>query len=66
MAHEKSLMKELLEVLQLPETEVERAAEEMAAEEERKNAPSGTFTIKACASNACSLEPAACRLKPAA
>ena len=49
IAQEKSLMKELLEVLQIPETEAERMAEEMAAEEERKNAPSDTFTIKACA-----------------
>jgi hypothetical protein len=50
MAQEKSLMKELLEVLQLPETEAERLAEEMAAEQERQNAPSDTFTIKAFAS----------------
>ena len=48
-ANEKSLMKELLEVLQIPETEAERMAEEMAAEEERENAPCDTFTIKACA-----------------
>jgi hypothetical protein len=52
MAQEKSLMMELLEVLQLPETEAERMAEEMAAERERENAPSDTYTIKACASNA--------------
>ena len=32
IAQEKSLMKELLEVLQIPETEAERMAEEMAAE----------------------------------
>ena len=49
IAQEKSLMKELLEVLQLPETEAERMAEEMAAERERENAPPDTFTIKACA-----------------
>jgi hypothetical protein len=48
-AQEKSLMKELLEALHLPETEYERLAEEMAAERERENAPSDTFTIKACA-----------------
>ena len=58
MAHEKSLMKELLEVLQLPETEAERMAEEMAAEQEREN--SDTFTIKACAcDDACSPKPSA-------
>ncbi|MGB9103505.1 MAG: hypothetical protein WCC59_01995 [Terriglobales bacterium] len=50
LAQEKSLMKELLQVLQLPETEYERMAEEMAAEQERQNAPSDTYTIKACAS----------------
>ncbi len=49
MDQEKSLMKELLEVLQIPETEAERLAEEMAAEEERKNGSSGAYTIKACA-----------------
>jgi hypothetical protein len=49
MAGEKSLMKELLEVLQIPETEAERLAEESAAEMERQGVPSGTFTIKACA-----------------
>jgi hypothetical protein len=48
-AQEKSLMKELLQVLQLPETEYERMAEEMAAERERENPPSQTHTIKACA-----------------
>ena len=42
-------MKELLEVLQLPETEAERMAEEMAAEQERQGPPPRTFTIKACA-----------------
>jgi hypothetical protein len=49
MANEKSLMKELLEVLQIPETEAERMAEEMAAEMERENSPTQTHTIKACA-----------------
>jgi hypothetical protein len=49
IAQEKSLMKELLEVLQIPETEAERMAEEHAAEMERENASSDTFTIKACA-----------------
>jgi len=49
IAQEKSLMKELLEVLQLPETEAERLAEEMAVEEERQNGSSDTLTIKACA-----------------
>ena len=59
MANDKSLMKEFLEVLQIPETEYERMAEESAAEMERENAPPDTFTIKACASDACSLEPKA-------
>jgi len=58
MANEKSLMKELLEVLQLPETEAERLAEETAAERERENSPSGTFTIKACACDDRSQPPA--------
>ncbi|MBZ5512275.1 MAG: hypothetical protein LAN70_14060 [Acidobacteriia bacterium] len=49
MAGEKSLMKELLEVLQIPETEAERMAEESAAEQERENPSSQTHTIKACA-----------------
>jgi hypothetical protein len=49
MANEKSLMKEFLEVLQIPETEAERMAEEATAEEERKNPPSQTHTIKAVA-----------------
>jgi len=51
IAQEKSLMKELLEVLQIPETEAERLAEEHAAAMERDNAPSDTYTIKACASD---------------
>lgn len=51
MANEKSLMKELLEVLQIPETEAERMAEEHAAAMERDNPPSGTYTIKACAAD---------------
>ncbi|MGB9103625.1 MAG: hypothetical protein WCC59_02605, partial [Terriglobales bacterium] len=51
IAQEKSLMKELLEVLHLPETEYERLAEEMAVEEERQNGSSVTHTIKACASD---------------
>jgi hypothetical protein len=50
IAQEKSLMKELLEVLQLPETEAERLAEEMAVEEERQKGSAVTHTIKACAS----------------
>ncbi|MGA1999583.1 MAG: hypothetical protein ABSG52_06295 [Terriglobales bacterium] len=50
IAHEKSLMKELLEVLQIPETEAERMAEEMAVEEERQKGSAVTHTIKACAS----------------
>ena len=67
MASEKSLMKELLEAFQLPETEYERMAEEMAAAQERENAPPDTFTIKACADDgACSLEPHARSLKPCA
>ena len=49
MEKEKSLMKELLEVLQIPETEAERIAEETAADMERKGLPPDTFTIKACA-----------------
>lgn len=49
MDDEKSLVKELLEVLQIPETEHERMAEEYAAALERDNASSGTYTIKACA-----------------
>lgn len=49
MANEKSLVKELLEVLQIPETEAERMAEETAAEMERQGPSPGTFTIKACA-----------------
>ena len=48
-AKEESWVKELLEVLQIPETEAERIAEETAAEMERNNPPPGTFTIKACA-----------------
>ena len=52
IAQEKSLMKELLEVLQIPETEYERMAEEMAVEQERLNNSSVTHTINACASNA--------------
>ena len=64
MVQEKSLMKELLEALQLPETEAERMAEEMAAERERENAPSDTLTIKACASNRGQL-PGANRPSPA-
>ena len=60
MAQEKSLMKELLEALQLPETEYERMAEEMAAAQERQNGSSVTHTIKACADDdACSLKPEA-------
>ncbi len=51
MANEKSLIKDLLKVLQLPETEYERLAEESAAEMERQGPPPGTFTIKACASD---------------
>ncbi len=49
LAQEKSLMKELLEILQIPETEAECMAEESAAEQERENASSHTHTIKACA-----------------
>lgn len=49
IVQEKSWIKELLEALQLPETEYERLAEEYAAERERENAPPGTYTIKACA-----------------
>jgi hypothetical protein len=50
MASEKPLIKELLEALQLPETEYERMAEEMAVEEERQKGSAVTHTIKACAS----------------
>ena len=57
-ANEKSLMKDLLQVLQLPETEYERLAEESASEMERKNAPPDTFTIKACACDHRSQPPA--------
>jgi hypothetical protein len=52
LAQEKSLMKQFLAILQLPETEAERLAEEMAAEEERENPPSDTCSIKACADGA--------------
>ena len=47
MAGEQSLLKELLEVLQIPETEAERIAEETAAEMERHQASPGRYTIKA-------------------
>jgi hypothetical protein len=57
-ADEKSLMKELLEVLQLPPTEAERLAEEHAAEMERQGSPPDTFTIKACACDDRSQPPA--------
>ena len=50
MAQEKSLMKEFLEVLHLPEAEAERLADEMAVEEERRNGSAVTHTIQACAS----------------
>jgi hypothetical protein len=49
-AQEQSLIKELLEVLQIPETEAERMAEETAIEEERLKGSSGAHTIRACAS----------------
>jgi hypothetical protein len=49
MDDEKSLVKELLEALQIPETEHKRMAEEYAADLERDNASPGTYTIKACA-----------------
>jgi len=49
---EKSLLKELLEVMQIPETEAERLVEEHAAALERDNASSDTYSIKACAADA--------------
>jgi hypothetical protein len=52
IAQEKSLMKELLEVLQIPETEEERMAEESVAENDRLNARTSAFTIQACADQA--------------
>ena len=70
IAQEKSLMKELLEVLQIPETEAERLAQEHAAEMERDNAPSDTYTIKACADydlpTSCLRPPASPPAKPSA
>ena len=67
MASEKSLLKDFLEALQIPETEHERIAEEYAAAMERDNQLPGTHTIKACADDdACKPEPCALRLRPCA
>jgi hypothetical protein len=63
-ANEKSLIKDLLKVLQLPETEYERLAEESAAEMERQGPHPDTFTIKACACDTGSQPPATRYGKP--